>query len=108
MAFDGIVMANLRKELDETLTGGRIAKIIQPEQDMLLLTIKNNKNNYKLLLSASASLPLAYLTEEARNAPMTAPTFLHATKKASERRQNCRNHAAGYGACVAFSNRAYE
>lgn len=48
---------------------------------MLLLTIKNNKNNYKLLLSASASLPLAYLTEEARNAPMTAPAFCMLLRK---------------------------
>lgn len=40
MAFDGITIANIRKELDDTLTGGRIFKIAQPEPDELLLTIK--------------------------------------------------------------------
>ena len=42
MAFDGITIANIRKELDEALTGGRVYKIAQPEPDELLLTIKNN------------------------------------------------------------------
>ena len=40
MAFDGITIANITKELQDTLTGGRISKIAQPEKDELLLTIK--------------------------------------------------------------------
>ena len=40
MAFDGITIANITKELSETLLGGRIYKIAQPESDELLLTIK--------------------------------------------------------------------
>ena len=39
MAFDGITVANIAKELNDTLTGGRIYKIAQPENDELLLTI---------------------------------------------------------------------
>ena len=46
MALDGIVIAHLTKELQEALTGGKIAKIAQPENDELLLTIKNFKNQY--------------------------------------------------------------
>ena len=63
MAFDGLMTAALVKELSDTLTGGRIVKIAQPEKDELLLQIKNY-DTYKLLLSADASLPLLYLTEE--------------------------------------------
>lgn len=59
MAFDGITVSCLRKELSDKLTGGRITKIVQSEADEFLLTIKNNANQYRLLLSASASLPLA-------------------------------------------------
>ena len=33
MAFDGITIANITKELSETLLGGRIYKIAQPESD---------------------------------------------------------------------------
>ena len=40
MAFDGIVIANLVKELNDNISNGRISKIAQPERDELLLTIK--------------------------------------------------------------------
>ena len=64
MAFDGITIASITKELNQNLTGGRIYKIAQPESDELLLTIKNNGSQYRLLLSADASLPLVYLTNK--------------------------------------------
>ena len=81
MAFDGLVIANLAHELKSALCGGRINKIYQPENDALVLTIKNNRNNYRLLLSASASLPLVYLTEESQNNPLTAPNFCMLLRK---------------------------
>ncbi len=81
MAFDGITVSCLRKELSDKLTGGRITKIVQSEADELLLTIKNNANQYRLLLSASASLPLAYLTDRNKPAPMTAPGFCMLLRK---------------------------
>ncbi|MBR2188535.1 MAG: NFACT family protein [Eubacterium sp.] len=81
MAFDGIMAAALRAELDRTLTGGRLAKIIQPEADALLLTVKNQGNTYRLAVSASPSLPLVYLTEENQPAPATAPNFCMLLRK---------------------------
>ena len=36
MAFDGIVVANITKELKNSILGGRISKIAQPESDALL------------------------------------------------------------------------
>ncbi len=81
MALDGFVISNLVYELSEALTGGRIQKIYQPEPDALVLTIKNNRTNYRLLISASASLPLIYLTEESSNNPLTAPNFCMLLRK---------------------------
>ncbi len=81
MAFDGITVSCLRKELSDKLTGGRITKIVQSEADELLLTIKNSKDQYRLLLSASASLPLVYLTDRNKPAPMTAPGFCMLLRK---------------------------
>ncbi len=81
MALDGIVIANVVKELDDCLTGGRINKIAQPEKDELLLTIKNNRTQHKLLISAGASLPLIYLTEDNKPSPMTAPNFCMLLRK---------------------------
>lgn len=81
MAFDGITIANITKELHDTLLGGRIYKIAQPENDELLITIKNNGNQYRLLLSANASLPLVYLTENNKPSPLTAPGFCMLLRK---------------------------
>lgn len=81
MAFDGIVISSLVWELNERLADGRINKIYQPENDAIVLAIKNNRNNYRLLLSASPSLPLAYLTEDTGTNPMTAPNFCMLLRK---------------------------
>lgn len=81
MAFDGIVIANLAKELNDALAGGKINKIAQPEKDELLFTIKSQRTNLRLLISASASLPLAYLTETNKQGPMTAPNFCMLLRK---------------------------
>lgn len=81
MAFDGIVIANLVKELGEKLTEGRIYKIAQTEDDELLLTIKVAKEQYRLLMSASASLPLLYLTDKNKQSPLTAPNFCMLLRK---------------------------
>lgn len=81
MAFDGITIANLTAELKDALTGGRVYKIVQPEKDELLLTIKNHGTQYRLLMSANASLPLLYLTQKNKQAPMTAPNFCMLLRK---------------------------
>ncbi|MCI9374193.1 MAG: fibronectin/fibrinogen-binding protein [Lachnospiraceae bacterium] len=81
MAFDGITIAGITKELNQLLTGGRIYKIAQPESDELLLTVKNNGSQYRLLLSADASLPLVYLTDKNKQSPMTAPGFCMLLRK---------------------------
>ena len=58
MAFDGVTIAGIVKELNDSLLGGRIYKIAQPESDELMLTIKVNGGQKRLFISASASLPL--------------------------------------------------
>ncbi len=81
MAFDGITIAALVKELNTALSGGRFNKIAQPEADELLITTKGNGKTRKLLLSASASLPLLYFTEQNKLSPLTAPNFCMLLRK---------------------------
>ena len=81
MAFDGITIANIVKELNDTILNGRIAKIAQPENDELLLTIKPAKGQVRLVISASASLPLIYLSRDNKPSPMTAPNFCMLLRK---------------------------
>lgn len=81
MALDGITIAALCAELNNSISGGRITKIAQPEADELLFTIKMPTGNLKLLISASATLPFCYLTDESIQSPMTAPNFCMLLRK---------------------------
>ena len=81
MAFDGFTMAALVRELNDLLAGGRINKIEQPEPDALLITAKGPGGQQKVLLSASASLPLLYVTQKNRVSPLTAPNFCMLLRK---------------------------
>ena len=81
MAFDGITIAAMVKELHLNLDGGRFNKIAQPEADELLITGKGANGQCRLLLSASASLPLIYFTSKNKPSPMTAPNFCMLLRK---------------------------
>ena len=81
MAFDGITISCLKEELKSTLLNGRIYKIAQPETDELLLTCKSSSGQHRLAISASASLPFVYLTQENKPSPMQAPLFCMVLRK---------------------------
>ena len=81
MALDGIVISNLVYELHNALENARISKIAQPENDELLLTCKSTNGQQRVAISASASLPFVYLTQENKPSPMQAPTFCMVLRK---------------------------
>lgn len=81
MALDGITVANIVSDLNDALSGARINKIAQPEKDELMLTFKTPSGQKRLLLCASASLPLIYFTEKNKLSPMTAPNFCMLLRK---------------------------
>lgn len=85
MAFDGFTVAGLCRELEESLTGGRIYKIAQTDKNELVLTIRPSQERgggqLRLYLCADPSLPLAYLTKTSRSAPLTAPAFCMLLRK---------------------------
>lgn len=81
MAFDGVVISNIVKDMKERLVGGRIYKIYQPEQDEINLVVKNHGTTYRLMLNASATLPLVYFLEGNKLNPPTAPNFCMLLRK---------------------------
>lgn len=81
MAFDGITIANVVKEMTDSIIGCRIYKIAQPETDELILTIKGSCGQKRLFISASASLPLIYFTDNNKPSPLTAPGFCMLLRK---------------------------
>ena len=82
MALDGIAIRALALELSETLVGGKIDKINQPEKDEVLFTIRNNGSNHRLLISANSANPRIYLAENYKKEnPLKAPMFLMLLRK---------------------------
>ena len=81
MAYDGFTTAAVTAEIQNILEGGYLSKIIQPEKDALLLTFKTPDGQKRLALSANASLPLVYLTDTNRKAPLQAPGFCMLLRK---------------------------
>jgi predicted ribosome quality control (RQC) complex YloA/Tae2 family protein len=81
MAFDGVFLYGLAKELEDALRGGRVDRIQQPEADEIHITVRNKGGNHKLLLSASANHPRIHLTRQSKINPFTPPMFCMALRK---------------------------
>lgn len=81
MALDGLVLANIVNELKDTLIGGRIDKIYQIEKEDILLTIRNNSNTYKLLLTANSNYPRLHLSTLSKNPSQDPPMFCMLMRK---------------------------
>lgn len=81
MALDGFTIRCLTDEFNDILLCGKINKISQPEKEELLFTINTPTGNKRLLISANASLPFAYITSENKPAPITAPGFCMLLRK---------------------------
>ena len=76
MALDGLVIHSIVDELHKKLLGGKIDKVYQPENDEVVLHIRNNKENFKIVLSCSASNPRVYLASDYKKEnPINAPMF---------------------------------
>jgi len=81
MSFDGIFTYGMIEELNETIRGGRIAKIHQPFKHELVFHIRANEQNRKLLLSAHPSYARVHLTNETYDNPSTPPMFCMLLRK---------------------------
>ena len=76
MALDGLVIHSLVDELSTKLIGGKVDKVHQPEDDEIVLYIRNNKENFKLVLSCSSSNPRVYIANDYKKEnPIKAPMF---------------------------------
>lgn len=81
MSFDGFFLHHLTKELQDELLYGRIQKVNQPFEHELVLTIRNNRKNYKLLLSAHPVFGRVQITKIDFQNPQTPNTFTMIMRK---------------------------
>ncbi len=70
MPLDGFTLGAIAKELNRTLCGGRIDKIIQPERDEIIFIIRNGGANHMLLMSSSAGCARAHITMQKKTSPL--------------------------------------
>ncbi|MBP3889419.1 MAG: NFACT family protein [Cellulosilyticum sp.] len=81
MALDGLVLANVVHELQTSLVGGRIDKIYQTEKEDILITMRNQGNSYKLLLTANSNYPRLHLSTLTKNNNQEPPMFCMLLRK---------------------------
>ena len=62
MALDAICLAAVVEELRSAICGGRIDKIYQPSTQDVVLAVRGNTGNVRVLLSANPSHPRLHLT----------------------------------------------
>ncbi|WNQ13659.1 NFACT RNA binding domain-containing protein [Paenibacillus aurantius] len=83
MALDGLVVRGMVHELQK-LTGGRIAKIHQPSGTDIVMQLRAQASNLKLLLSANPTYPRIHLTRQSFQNPQEAPMFCMLLRKHCE------------------------
>ncbi len=80
--MDAITLAAVRRELDETLTGGRVQAVLQPDASSLALEIFRDGRRHWLLLSADVRAPRVHLlAERARRGVEKETPFLLLARK---------------------------
>ncbi|MFD0771032.1 NFACT family protein [Bacillus sp. CGMCC 1.60114] len=81
MAFDGLFTRAITYEIATSLQTGRISKIYQPSKYEILLHIRANGKNQKLLLSAHPTYARMHLTTQNYDSPALPPMFCMLLRK---------------------------
>jgi predicted ribosome quality control (RQC) complex YloA/Tae2 family protein len=81
MPLDAVCLAALKNELSGQITGLKIDKVQQPEQDELLLTLRGFGAALRLLISAGTGDARLHLTEFSFENPANPPMFCMLLRK---------------------------
>lgn len=80
MAFDGLFTYSITADLQQLVTG-RITKIHQPNAQEVILHVRANGKNHKLLFSIHSSYARVHLTEHTIENPAEPPMFCMLLRK---------------------------
>ncbi len=80
MPLDGLTLGFAVREM-QFLIGGRIDRATQPEKDMVVLLVRCDNKNFKVLLSASPAMARFHITQETFVNPDQAPMFCMLLRK---------------------------
>ncbi|MCY1038107.1 NFACT family protein [Staphylococcus nepalensis] len=80
MAYDGLFTRKMIESL-QFLVDGRIHKINQPENDTIIIVVRQNRQNHQLLLSIHPSFARMHLTNKKYDNPFEPPMFVRVFRK---------------------------
>lgn len=81
MTFDGLFTHAMIHELNQTLQNGRVIKISQPYPNEVILTIRANRTNYPVLLSANPRYARFQITQIPYTNPAVPTNFTMMLRK---------------------------
>lgn len=81
MTFDGLFTHAMIHELNKTLQNGRVTKISQPYPNEVILTIRANRTNYPVLLSANPRYARFQITQIPYTNPAVPTNFTMMLRK---------------------------
>ena len=81
MTFDGLFTNAMIHELNQTLQNGRVTKISQPYPNEVILTIRANRTNYPVLLSANPRYARFQITQIPYTNPAVPTNFTMMLRK---------------------------
>lgn len=81
MAFDGLFINTLIKEIKQQCLGARVDKIHQPEGDELTIQLRGLKETLTLFISVESSMPYFTLTQNKKENPQSPPMFCMLMRK---------------------------
>lgn len=80
MALDSLMIGGLARELDSRLAGARVDKVTMPRRDRIILHLRAQEGNVRLLLCAGNSARM-HLTREKYDNPETPPMLCMLLRK---------------------------
>lgn len=81
MALDGMMLSLLRRELESRILCSRVDKIHQPTKEELILALRSQSGNVRLLLSSRVAAPRVQLTALTVENPKQPPMFCMLLRK---------------------------
>lgn len=81
MPFDGIVTRAITEELENKIVRGKIAKIYQPTDSEIVMTVRNNSVNQTLLFSIHPTYARFHVTNDNFTNPKEPPMFCMILRK---------------------------
>ena len=81
MAFDGFITKSIIAELNKSIIGAKVNKVLEPTKNDVVLNLYNNGKNYSLSLCVNPDFCRVCLTSYSKPNPQNAYNFCMLLRK---------------------------